>query len=91
MDCRILPTFQVEEILDFVRTKAKKVAKKLDLSIEVEPTFPNSYFNLGLTLAMNKEFHEAVNVLNQYRELASPDDHSQADDLIQKLLATMDE
>jgi tetratricopeptide (TPR) repeat protein len=61
-----------------------------NISIEVEPNFSNSYFNLGLTLAMNKEFHDAVKILNQYRELTSPDDHSQADDLIQKLLSTME-
>ena len=56
------------------------------VSIEIEPSFPNSYFNLGLTLAMNKEFTEAVSILNQYRQLTSPEDHKQADDLIQKLL-----
>ncbi|MBU2497942.1 MAG: M20 family metallo-hydrolase, partial [Proteobacteria bacterium] len=39
MDCRILPTYQVEEILDFVRARAKNVAKELDLSIEVEPVY----------------------------------------------------
>jgi tetratricopeptide (TPR) repeat protein len=62
-----------------------------NISIEVEPNFSNSYFNLGLTLAMNKEFHDAVKILNQYRELTSPDDHTQADDLIQKLMSTMEE
>lgn len=56
------------------------------ISIEIQPSFPNSYFNLGLTLAMNKQFTEAINILNQYRELTSADDRKQADDLIQKLL-----
>ena len=55
------------------------------VSIEIEPSFPNSYFNLGLTLAMNKEFKEAIRVLNKYRELTPDSEHRQADELIQKL------
>jgi tetratricopeptide (TPR) repeat protein len=59
------------------------------ISMEIEPSFPNSYFNLGLTLAMNKEFNEAVSILHQYRQLTSPEDHKQADDLIQKLIEAL--
>ncbi|MDH4092903.1 MAG: tetratricopeptide repeat protein [Cyclobacteriaceae bacterium] len=59
------------------------------ISIEVEPSFPNSYFNLGLTLAMNKEFEEAVKILNQYRALTSPSDHKQANELIQTLMGAL--
>jgi tetratricopeptide (TPR) repeat protein len=55
------------------------------ISIELEPTFPKSHFNLALTLAMNKEFDEAVKSLMQYRDLAAPADHKLADDLIVKL------
>jgi tetratricopeptide (TPR) repeat protein len=55
------------------------------ISIEVEPTFPNSYFNLGLTLAMNKEFSEAIRILYLYRELTTEQERGQADELIQKL------
>jgi len=59
------------------------------ISIEIEPTFPNSYFNLGLTLAMNKEFAEAVDILNQYCQLTPPEEQKQAQELIQKLLGAM--
>lgn len=59
------------------------------ISIELEPSFSNSYFNLGLTLAMNKEFQEAVNILQSYRGLTSPDDHKQANDLIEKLMTAL--
>ena len=59
------------------------------ISIEIEPSFPNSYFNLGLTLAMNKEFNEAIKILNQYRQLSTPEEHKQADDLIQKLMGAV--
>lgn len=55
------------------------------VSIEIEPTFPNSYFNLGLTLAINKEFDEAVKKLYAYRELTSGEDHSDTDNLIKQL------
>ncbi len=33
------------------------------ISIEIEPHFQNSHFNLGLTLAMNKEVEEAIQLL----------------------------
>lgn len=55
------------------------------VSIEIEPTFPNSYFNLGLTLAINKEFDEAVKKLYTYRELTLGEDHSDTDNLIKQL------
>lgn len=56
-----------------------------EISIEMEPSFPNSYFNLGLTLAMNKEFKQALEVLNTYRQLTPPAEHHQVDDLMTKL------
>jgi tetratricopeptide (TPR) repeat protein len=55
------------------------------VSIEIQPTFPNSHFNLGLTLAMNKEFTEAIEALKHYRRLTPKSDHTQVDDLILKL------
>lgn len=55
------------------------------VSIEIEPTFPNSYFNLGLTLALNKEFDEAIKLLYKYRELSTGEDLSYTDELIRQL------
>mgnify|MGYP001608656343 CR=1 FL=1 len=55
------------------------------ISIEIEPTFPNSYFNLGLTLALNKEFDEAVTLLYSYRNLSSGEDLTYTDELIRQL------
>jgi tetratricopeptide (TPR) repeat protein len=52
------------------------------------PEFPNSYFNLGLTHAVIKEYREAVEYLKKYRDLAPPEDHPQTDDLICKLSTT---
>ena len=55
------------------------------IAIEMEPTFPNSYFNLGLTLAMNKEFEEAISALTHYRAITPDYDHAQTNELIMKL------
>lgn len=56
------------------------------ISISIEPEFPNSYFNLGLTLAMNREIEEAVQSLISYKRLSSQEDLSQVDELIDNLL-----
>jgi len=55
------------------------------MSIELEPEFPNSHFNLGLTLAMNKEIEEAILSLMNYRKLSSPEDRSHVEELIASL------
>ena len=56
------------------------------MSIEIEPTFPNSHFNLGLTLAMNKEIDEAIQSLLTYRNLVALDeDKTQVEELINSL------
>jgi tetratricopeptide (TPR) repeat protein len=60
-----------------------------EISIQLEPTFPNSHFNLGLTLAMNKEFEPAVKAIKQFRKLAEPEDQMLADSLIEKLSAAL--
>lgn len=56
------------------------------MSISIEPEFPNSYFNLGLTQAMNKEVEDAVQSLIAYKHLSTQDDHAQVDELIDYLL-----
>ncbi len=56
------------------------------MSIEIEPGFPNSHFNLGLTLAMNKEIEEAIQALLAYRSLVTyEEEKTQAEDLINSL------
>jgi tetratricopeptide (TPR) repeat protein len=55
------------------------------ISIEIEPSFPNSYFNLGLTLAMNKEIPEAIRSLNTYQSLVVPEERQQTEELIGSL------
>lgn len=58
------------------------------ISTEIEPTFPNSYFNLGLTLAINREYPEAIKALSHYKMLV-PNDHQPTDSLIQQLTFVM--
>jgi tetratricopeptide (TPR) repeat protein len=55
------------------------------ISIEIEPSFPNGYFNLGLALAMNKELEEAIQALTSYRELVANEECNQVDELIASL------
>lgn len=59
------------------------------IAIELEPNFPNSYFNLGLTLAVVKEYKDAVQYLKKYRDLTPAEEHKQTDDLIFKLSTTL--
>lgn len=59
------------------------------MSIEIEPEFPNSYFNLGLTLAMNKEIDDAIQALLNYRNIVAPEERDQAEELISMLSRTI--
>ena len=55
------------------------------MAITIEPEFPNSYFNLALTLAMNKEVEEAIKLLLMYCNLVGREERSQAEELINNL------
>ena len=45
LDCRILPLYQVEDIMDFAKEKADEVAGELDLLITVEPIYRQDAIN----------------------------------------------
>jgi succinyl-diaminopimelate desuccinylase len=45
LDCRILPHYKVEEILEFARSRADEVADELGLSILVEPVYRQDALN----------------------------------------------
>jgi tetratricopeptide (TPR) repeat protein len=55
------------------------------MSINIEPDFPNSYFNLALTLVMNKEVDQAIQALLNYRNLVPQEERAQAEQLINNL------
>jgi tetratricopeptide (TPR) repeat protein len=60
-----------------------------EISIGVEPEFPNSYFNLALTLALNKEYDLAVKNLITYRSLVTDEDRIIAEELINKISSSI--
>lgn len=59
------------------------------LAAEVEPSFPNIYFNLGLACALEKDFPEAITAFKKYKRLAGADDSGKADELLSNLTKTM--
>ncbi len=56
-----------------------------ELAREINPTFPNLHFNLGLVLALLEERQAAVDALVKYQLLAPPEEQKNADDLISEL------
>jgi len=55
------------------------------MSAEVEPGFPNVYFNLALVQALNNDLDAAVTSLTTYQELVSEDEGRIAEELLQNL------
>jgi hypothetical protein len=55
------------------------------MAVEVEPVFPNVYFNLALVQAINNELAAAINALTKYQELAPEDEGRNADELLRNL------
>jgi Flp pilus assembly protein TadD len=59
------------------------------LAAEVEPGFPNLYFNLGLVHALNNDYPSALSALSKYRELAPRNEGAKADELLENLKRSM--
>jgi tetratricopeptide (TPR) repeat protein len=56
-----------------------------EIAADIEPEFPNIYFNLALVYAMNEEFEDAFNALIKYKSLATPEEGKRADILLTSL------
>jgi Flp pilus assembly protein TadD len=56
-----------------------------EMAVEVDPTFPNVYFNLALVQAINNELAAAVGALTRYQELVPGDEGRNADELLENL------
>ena len=56
-----------------------------EMAIEVQPSFPNVYFNLALVQATNKELAAAVSSLTRYQELVSEAEGRIAGELLENL------
>jgi tetratricopeptide (TPR) repeat protein len=56
-----------------------------EFAAEINPSFPNLYFNLGLVLALLNETKAAIDALVKYQLLAAPEECRKAEDLIRGL------
>jgi tetratricopeptide (TPR) repeat protein len=56
-----------------------------ELAAEIEPLFPNLYFNLGLVLALLDEKKAAIDAFVEYKRLAPRGECGKADSLIREL------
>ncbi|HEX5218645.1 MAG TPA: tetratricopeptide repeat protein [Verrucomicrobiae bacterium] len=56
-----------------------------ELASEVDPSFPNVYFNLALVRAINNDLAAAVSALTKYQQLVSPEEGRNAEDLLNNL------
>jgi tetratricopeptide (TPR) repeat protein len=61
-----------------------------ELAAEIDPAFPNLYFNLGLVLALLEETKAAIDALDKYQLQAPPEERGKADDLISELRRSLD-
>jgi len=62
-----------------------------EIAAEIEPEFPNIYFNLALVYAMNEEYEDAFNALIKYKSIAPPDEGAKADSLLNSLRKSLTE
>ena len=53
-----------------------------ELAAEINPAFPNLYFNLGLVLALMEETKAAIDALVKYQLLAPPEERRNAEALL---------
>ena len=56
-----------------------------EVSTEIEPNYPNGYYNLGLVLISLKKYKEAILKINKYIELAPNSEQQTASELIKTL------
>lgn len=52
------------------------------IAASIDPEFAHVYFNLGLVLAMQREFEEAVEAFTRYKELVPPTECRLANELL---------
>lgn len=56
-----------------------------EIAAEIDPTFPNLYFNLGLAMALDEDYTAAIEMLAKYQELVPEEEGNKADDLLRVL------
>jgi tetratricopeptide (TPR) repeat protein len=60
-----------------------------EMAREIDPAFPNVYFNLALVQGINNDFDGALKALRQYQELVPDAEGRMAGELLQKLKNSM--
>jgi tetratricopeptide (TPR) repeat protein len=71
--------------LYFEATEYRLAKMHYELAAEIEPEFPNIYFNLGLVYALNEEYEDAINALFKYKSLVPEEEGKKADNLLTSL------
>ena len=71
--------------LYFEATEYRLAKMHYELAAEIEPEFPNIYFNLGLVYALNEEYDDAINALFKYKSLVPEEEGKKADSLLTSL------
>lgn len=61
-----------------------------EMAIEVDPTFPNLYFNLALVRALTNNLASAAEALCRYQALVPKEEARHADELLQILRKSLD-
>jgi tetratricopeptide (TPR) repeat protein len=56
-----------------------------EIAAQLDPNFPNTYFNLGLVLAITDDYSAAITALNKYKAIVSPEEGGKADELLATL------
>lgn len=63
-----------------------KLAKlHYEIAIQIEPDFASSYYNLGVTLALDKQYEAAVKALAKYKSMAHFEEKINVEELIKSL------
>ena len=60
-----------------------------EMAVEVDPSFPNVYFNLALVQAINNDLAAAVSALTKYQQLVPEDEGRNAEELLSNLKRTL--
>lgn len=75
--------------LYFDSSDLKMARLHYELASEIDSSFPNVYFNLGLVHAINDDFTLASESLDKYKELTSEEEGKKADELLQSIKRSM--
>jgi tetratricopeptide (TPR) repeat protein len=56
-----------------------------EIAAEIDPLFPNVYFNLALVLSITSEFGPAIGALTKYQQMVPAEEGRHADELLENL------